>query len=236
MLSTVAPRWPRAFSVIGFGAAAILILATSLFNAFLPELTIEGREAIARANVVIESATVSRSAIEDLKASTEILQKNLEEPYSRMFFRPFLDWLRDSGPSETFLFGVVAIFVAYTLGEMVLALGRSFWILPNGALEIAMLGRLARIESQILMREYENYSAAFLVLQGAFALVVIWIGGNMLHLFETWDFAQFLKSFLIGLLLLALLIYLGPQNRRYVEADLTSYETRSAEKELEKSE
>jgi hypothetical protein len=226
MLAAVAPRWPRAFSVIGFGAAAIIIVYLSVISAMKPVVIMTDNEFEERLGELLErlladATPASRDVVFDVIRQ---LQREIAEPFTLAVLDPMSAFVKSADPSELLVATVVSIFFAYVVGELVVALGRGVWVAKSTKPQVAMLGKIAKTDNAIIYREYENYASAFLIFQGTQVLLFLAVAGGFLHFINTGDALRFVTLLTCSIVFMGLVVFASVQNRRYVEAILSAFE------------
>jgi hypothetical protein len=216
--------------MIGFGAAAFLLLYLSVTSAYLSHLkdaAVFEKRLTDLLNKLLEisESTDSRNASNRALLDTIAqIEKDLEQPLNSILVTTFGDFVRSAHPSELFVAGIASIFVAYVVGELIVALGRILWIAPKTRPQVDLLGRIAKIDNPIIYREYESYASAFLILQGTQVLIILWVLSSLIPLFQTGDTTRFFLIFVCGFALTCAVVFASVQNRRYVEAILAAFD------------
>lgn len=190
MLATIAPRWPRAFTAVGFGAASILVFflvySPHQWNDLLDEIELEA-EALYLELVEIEEelSKLARGESSDLDVEIRSLRSRigqhreandrikllLEDQRDSVYFRLTTLNFEGLGDTSRLIVGAFILFVAYVLGQLGILLGRTVSLFPLAeAREIDRIGRIARSGNDILLDELERYRSNVDLLCGIVAL------------------------------------------------------------------
>ncbi|MCK0095110.1 hypothetical protein MWU60_05980 [Yoonia sp. F2084L] len=218
MLSTIAPRWPRAFTTIGFGAIAVIVILHASIAALLPAIKLEAQRVLGEATLFIELVDETKTDVSDLVASMERPKKFLDDGVIALFLADISTWLDTASNAETFLLGAMVLFIVYVIGEICLACGRALWVSGDTNSHLTMVGEIAKIDNSIIGREYDYYTSSLTVLQGTAVLVVIFMFGLLFHLIETHEIKRFLGCIILGITLLLGIKWLANRNLAYLDA------------------
>ena len=218
MFSAIVPRWPRAFTTIGFGFTAVAYFLLSTLPLAISKLDAELEDMFDR----IASIEAMPSLTDALSADIEDIRKRAEEMSEAnslaYHFSQIQAWLSELDASTALVLGAFCLFFSYVLGEIVIGIGRSVVARPIADNDdILVIGRVAILENSILDREYENYQSALLVAYGLAGLTVIMVLFSGSDFLRNGEYLKSIYTLAIGIFFMFFAVGFIRQNRRYLE-------------------
>jgi hypothetical protein len=200
MFGAIAPRWPRTFTAIGFGAAAmyIVLLILSIEGTSIQAESLEQRsnsliEALdqleeeinqiddGETNVDAAQLLLLRDQFEKYVAEKELLVSEIERLSNGLFSRLAGLNFEVAGESSRIVVGAFFLFMAYVFGQVGMASGRiiTYWK-ANGIREIDRVGRIANLKNNLLVSELEQYHSNIDLLSGLVTISLAVLFGEIL--------------------------------------------------------
>lgn len=218
MLGTIAPRWPRAFTALGFGAAAIYLMAflLSFETAVIHVESLEERsqsidEAMINLEIQLGEISIGEDVLDDeqvrlletqleqIEIESELLREQVSSFDRRLFSRLINLNFEIDGESSRVIVGAGFLFLSYVVGQIAMFVGRivTYWP-PNDRREVHRVARISQLNNSVLIEELERYYSSIDLMSGlVFLALSLLLGSAIGFVFFSVEFPALLASLFI---------------------------------------